>query len=375
MAINNHIKIPALPSIYSKNKDLSRKIDVFYSLPENGVNEDTGVLMYICGFRAHAEANVFKKLRNNFADEYNLITVQCNYFGYEFMQKPQKLRPQDKHMDYFTKDELIKIYKRGDFHIDEFIELAEKYPVKMLLREDLNDECPENFNEMGIMQAIDNLNALITVMKKVASMGYKFNSKKIILFGNSQGAYLSYLCNMLAPDLISLIIDNSSWLYPEHLAKDKRVLTLTPGKATLKIVFDYKARDIIDDFQILDLKKMYSQFENKARIISFHGEGDHLISLEDKINFLSDINNSEISPITNETLGTYPSDVFSNSNHGLGAHFLNLFKYVCENYNLNFDKDLEFNIPRNNYLETNKYRYIFDYTGSMPVIAKCEKHR
>ena len=374
MAINNHMKIPALPSIYSQNKQSCREIDVFYSIPQDGLDEDTGVLLYICGFRGHAEANVFKKLRNNFADEYNLITIQCNYFGYEFMQNPLKLRPQDKHMNYFTKEELIKIYKKGSFQINEFIKLSENYPVKMLLREDLSAECPENFNEMGIMQAIDNLNALITVMKKISSMGYKFNCKKIILYGNSQGAYLSYLCNLIAPDLISLVIDNSGWLYPEHLEKDRRILTLTPGKATLKIVFDYKARDIIDDFEILDLKKMYSNFDNKARIISFHGEDDHLISLSEKNKFLSTVKNSQLYPITTETLKNYPPNIFSKTGHGLGANFLNLFKYIFENCDLKFEKDSEFKRLKNSYVETEGYRYIFDYTRELPYIAKYKKY-
>lgn len=373
MAINNHARIPALPSIYSDKKGLTREIDVFYSIPDKGINEDTGVLLYINGFRGHAEANVFKKLRNNFADEYNLITVQCNYFGIEFMQKPHNLKPQDKHMAYFTKEELISIYKRGTFHYNEFLELAGKHPVKMLLREDLSKECPENFNDMGIMQAMDNINALLYVMNKVNDLGYTFNSKKVIAFGNSQGAYLSYLCNLFAPDLITLIIDNSAWIYPEHLAKDRRVMTETPGNAILKIVFDYKARDIIDDFEIIDLKTMYSNFDNKAAIISFHGEEDHLVSLKDKKKFLNSLKGeTELHPITSKTLGNYP-EIFSTTGHGLGANFLNLFKYVIDNYDLSFEKQLELQNPKNSYLETSNYRYIIDYRGDVPTIVRCKK--
>lgn len=372
MAINNHIKIPALNSIYSDNKDYKREIDVYYSLPEKGINKDTGVLLYIYGFRGYAEANVFKKLRNNFADEHNLITIQCNYFGYEFMQNPKNLKPQDKHMNYFTKDELIKIYKRGTFNIDAFYKLAEKYPVKMLLREDLSKECPENFNDMGIMQAMDNLNALLYVMDMVNKMGFKFNSKKVILYGNSQGAYLSHLCNRLAPDLISLIIDNSGWLYPRHIEKDSRSLTKKKGKATLKLVFDYKARDIIDDLEVLDLKKLYSDFENKAKIIAFHGEDDHLISLDDKTKFISKINNAIINPITSETLGKYEG-IFGDTSHGLNANFITLFNYVLDNYELEFEEDTEFKAPNNNYLETSEFQYIVDFKSKLPTIAKAKK--
>lgn len=372
MALNNHIKIPALNSIYSDKKSSNREIDVYYSLPENGINEDTGILLYIYGFRGYAEAKVFKKLRNNFADEHNLITVQCDYFGYEFMQNPKNLRPQDKHMDYFTKEELIKIYHRGKFNIKEFYKAAQNYPVKMLLREDLSAECPENFNEMGIMQAMDNLNALLYVMNTISEMGLKFNSKKVILFGNSHGAYLSHLCNILAPGLVSLIIDNSGWLYPKHIEQDSRAITKKEGLSNLKIVFDYKARDIIDDFEILDLTKLYSNFDNKAQILAFHGEKDHLISLSDKKAFISKLPNAQIYPVTSKTLGKY-EDVFVDTSHGLGANFLNLFKYVLENHELEFEQSTDFKIPDNTYIETSNFRYIFDYTQKTPMIAKSKK--
>lgn len=372
MALNNHIKIPALNSIYSDNKNANREIDVYYSLPEKGINEDTGVLLYIYGFRGYSEAKVFKKLRNNFADEYNLITVQCDYFGYEFMQNPKNLRPQDKHMEYFTKEELIKFYKRGSFRIKEFYKAAENYPVKMLLREDLSAENPDYFNDMGIMQAMDNLNALLYVMNMIHEMGFKFNSKKVILYGNSQGAYLSHLCNVLAPDLASLIIDNSGWLFPKHLEKDSRTITKQVGQAKLKLVFDYKARDIIDDFEILDLEKLYSSFENKARIIAFHGEDDHLISLKDKTKFISKVKNASIYPVTSKTLGNY-TDIFSDTTHGLGANFLTLFKHVLEDHEIEFENTTEYKEPKNTCIETSEFMYIFDYTNKVPRVAKFKK--
>ncbi|WP_338627164.1 DUF2920 family protein [Clostridium baratii] len=373
MAIERKVILDAIPSIYSKNRNkMSRKLEAYYSIPSSGINEQTGILMYIAGFRGHSNANVFKKLRRVFADEYNLITIQCNYFGYEFMQKPKLIKPQDKHMNYFTKEELIKIYNRGKFHIEEFRKLSEKYGVKMLLREDLSNESIENFNEMGIMQASDNLNALISIINILKEDGHSFNSNKVILYGNSHGAYLAHLCNRLAPDLISVIIDNSGWLYPRHIKKDSRILKEKNGETVLNFVFDYIARDIIDDHQIIDLEYIYNGFSNKAKILSFHGEKDHLISLEDKRNFIKKLDNAELIRIGEDNLQSY-KDIFKNYKHGLGADFLKLFEYLVEEYNLLSIETNNTGEIKNLYIETDLYRYIFDYSNDFPYISKCKK--
>ncbi len=54
---------------------------------------------------------------------------------------------------------------------------------------------------MGIMQAIDNISAVICIMEIIKDNCYKFNRNKIIIYGHSHGAYLAYLCNAFAPNL------------------------------------------------------------------------------------------------------------------------------------------------------------------------------
>ena len=78
------------------------------------------------------------------------------------------------------------------------------------------DEDLTNFNDMGIMQALDNISAIVTVIEIIKDNGYKFDESKIIIYGHSHGAYLGYLCNAFAPNLFSMIIDNSAWLF-QHI--------------------------------------------------------------------------------------------------------------------------------------------------------------
>lgn len=373
MAINKELVIPALPSIYSEEPLLAQRgLKIYYSTPEKGVNEDTGFLLYISGFRGYPTANVFKKLRSNFADDYNLVTVQCEFFGNEFMLNPRKIRLQDKHMNYFSKEELINIYKKSEFQLDTFLDICSNYEFKMLVREDLSNECPENFNEMGLMQAIDNLNALLYVMKTLHNSGVVFNTKKVIAYGNSHGAYLSHLCNILAPDLITTVIDNSGWIFPRHFFKDSRALTKEYGKSKIKFVFDYKAREIINDFDILDLENLYQKVKSKAQIINYHGNDDHLIPLKEKQEFINSIPNAKIVPISKENLNEYEG-IFKDESHGLGANFITLFKHVMNNDYITFEKDIKFKLPTNNYIETDTYKYIFDYKTEVPSIVRVDK--
>ena len=44
---------------------------------------------------------------------------------------------------------------------------------------------------------------------------------------------------------------------------------------------DYKGRQWIDDLEVYNLRRMYAQFHNHARILSFHGENDGLVPLRD----------------------------------------------------------------------------------------------
>ncbi|WP_223869599.1 DUF2920 family protein [Paenibacillus sabuli] len=105
-----------------------------------------------------------------------MVTIQCDFFGWEFMQSVS-----------------------------------------------LN-ETVSNFNDMGIMQALDNITAVIIVSEFIKDNNLKFNAKKIIADGQSHGAYLAFLCNRFAPNLFSLIIDNSAWIVPAYLTLNRRII-------------------------------------------------------------------------------------------------------------------------------------------------------
>lgn len=300
------------PNIYNNYSE--RNLKIYFSEPDNGVNDETGLLLFIPGFGGHANSNVYKKMRAVFADKYNLVTIQCDYFGWEFMQADQ-----------------------------------------------LN-ETIGNFNDMGLLQALDNITAVILVAEVLKDNNFEFNSDRIWIYGHSHGAYLAYLCNVLAPKLFSMIIDNSAWLFPAYLKAD-RYLTLN-GKTT---VFNYYAKKVLKDTAVLSLLNLYHDFENNCEIYSFHGETDTLVTLNEKAVFCRKVNNCMLKPITQSDID---QKIFNSTGHGLGADFLGLFDHVVSNLTHKVYNTVRSGIVlKNQSISMESNTYYFDYNGKVPVLT------
>jgi len=359
-------------SIYNKSNGTpanTRKIKVYFSVPEKGTNEDTGLLLFIAGFGGTASSNVYKKMRNEFADKYNVVTIQCDYFGYEFMQGSENMQiphfDKEQFSKIFSAEEISQVYKNGQVDFNTFLDLGRKYNIKMDVKEDLSEENIDNFNDMGVMQAIDNVVAVLSVMNILYNNAQDFNSKKVIVYGHSQGAYLAYLCNAFAPKLFSLIIDNSAWLYPVYLIDGNRMLMSKRGNLTLVIIFEYLAKKIIYDKEIFNLPYLYSKFKNNCQIIVYHGTTDNLIKCKDKSGFCSRINKCIYNEISEDKVDGI---VFKSTNHGLDSDFIELFDYTINNYNIQFEKDTFLDLQSEVILQTSKHKYCIDYQNIIPEI-------
>lgn len=358
-------------SIYSnglKNQSYSeRKTKIYFSTPDTGINEYTGILLIIAGYGGNPSSNVYKKMREQFADKYNLITIQCDYFGSEFMQDSEDINiPQIDSKTLkrvFSNDEIKEIYNQDKLDFNRLIEIGSKYNITLDVKENLSAEYFGNFNDMGVMQALDNIAAVLKVMSIVYENGYQFNTKKVILYGQSQGAYLAYLCNRFCPTLFSHIIDNSSWIYPQYLLSN-RYLSYTIGNLTLNVEFEYLAKQMDVNNKILDLNYLYSNFENDCEITSYHGVTDNLISHIEKRSFCSKVKNCAYNEITEEKID---GEIFKSTNHGLDANFLNLFDYTIKNKE--FKKDTFLDLSENVIIKAYEKDYYIDYKNILPLFT------
>lgn len=311
MAKEYSIQTLGQPNIYTSQL---RNYSVFFSVPDNTERKASvnGIIIIIAGFGGRSESNVYKKMRGLFADKYNMVTVQCDYFGYEYMQK------------------------------------------------DLLEENEESFCDMGPIQAMDNLIALKCVKDylKEKKISYENN---VIAYGHSHGAYLAYLMNALMPNVLTCIIDNSAWLFPQYI-DNNRFLRLECEGNIKTLQFDYILRNIIFDRDIYNLQVMYKLFNNSTRIISFHGTADNLVSINDKLVFIADTKNASIEIIGSNRI----DEAFRSCGHGLDADFLKMFDYVMERYRTNACKPtLAFD---DRVFETKYAVYGIDNSDGIPVL-------
>ncbi len=367
MAKNYDFEIYGQPSHYDPEE---RKLKVYFSEPDKGINKKTGILLFIAGFGGHANSNVYKKMRSVFADKYNLVTIQCDYFGWEFMQGANQISLSYNKTELeknFKPEEADYIYRDNNI-LDRLIEIASKYNMNISTRAVLSENL-KNYNDMGTIQAIDNITAVISVMEIIKDNGFEFDRDKVIMYGNSHGSYLSYLCNAFAPSMFSMLIDNSSWLFPRYL-KNNRYINSVHGNCVLSVEFDYLAKKLDYDEEILYLPSLYKKFTNKCNIICYHGTNDNLISHNDKFKLKQIIGEKFIYNEIDES--KIDNKLFKSTQHGLDADFLELFDYTIKNHNFDL-KDIINRKNENISYETKMNRYLVDYRGIVPVLELEKK--
>lgn len=306
-----------------------RGLKVVFDEPNTGINEDTGMLVLIGGYGSKLTSNIYVKMRSLFADCYNMITLQCDFFGYEYMSPD-----------------------------------CSKLNVPF-------QETEDSYHEMGPMQAMDHLIAIKSIMKIIEVNKMAFNKNKIIFYGHSHGAYLSYLCNAFAPKLISAIIDNSAYLFPYYITHDRTVKhTLSQTnqvQVELSHKFHYLVSDLDIDRQIYDLQYLYQRIKNNTKILSYHGSEDTMIPYEDKRKFIQTIDHAILHQVTPEQVD---GRIFHSAIHSLDMDFVYFFDHVYHKYHLGEGSELERGIFSEVSYRTEKYKYKVILRNEFPVMVR-----
>ncbi|OMC89143.1 hypothetical protein BK128_04230 [Viridibacillus sp. FSL H7-0596] len=357
MAENQSIKIPAHHNIYNGSSNRGLRIDISY--PDN-IDEKTGIAILVPGFGGTIDSNVYKKMRETFADTHNLVIVQCDYFGSEFMQCASLFNPKgqlEELLSFLSHEERNSINK--DF--SNFLELLSTKQITVPVIAQLG-ETLDHFNDMGFMQAIDIITAIEAVRIILEENDITFNSKKVIGYGHSHGAYLLHLSNCLAPHLFSHIIDNSAWIEPGYLDLN-RYLYQVYGNMELEVEFNYIAKEYIEDKKSLSLNTFYDYFDNAAKIISFQGNNDNLINHIEKEVLVSNIPHSEFILIDENNVDGI---IFKSNQHGLDADFLNMFEYGLEKLG-HHENSIEVRLIYEVVLSQTKIKV--DYSSMLPIFT------
>lgn len=354
MSKEYEIEVIAQPSLY-KPKD--RTLRIYFSEPDAGIHENTGILLLISGYGGQANSNVYKKMRSQFADTYNMVTVQCNYFGWEYMQSNTDIRITGDMLEKTLTEEEKKLLLT-DFNTNKHIFREKTIDINMQLNETL-----ENMNDMGPVQAIDQLTALKVVTDIILQNGLVFNKKKIVLYGFSHGGYISYLCNALMPGVVTTIIDNSAYVFPSNLNYNRTLMWQEEAGYNVCIIYDYLIKNIVFDKDIYDLNYLYERQNSNVKVISFHGLNDTMAPIKDKLVFLEKISNSICEVIDENRID---GDMFNSTKHGLGADFLKLYDYAERKYGSESEREgLQFG---SHIIETEKCKYFICFDDEIPLL-------
>jgi len=370
MAKTYEIEVQAQPSIYSPKE---RTMMMYFAEPEEGVNQDTGILCIFAGYGGTAQSNIFQKMRILFADAYNLLTVQCDYFGYEYMQdRKQQGEVTVEEMKKVLSKAEIDLLKR-DYKKYEHILKGKIFEQKIEL-----GETKESFNDMGLMQAVDNLRAIKILFDIVENNNYIINKNRVYAYGFSHGAYLAYLCNALNPNLFTAIVDNSGYLFPFFAKVERRVMAIDDEGIHIKQIFCYKASEYVEDEELLYLPKLYKQFDNQADIICYAGETDDMTSLEDKKSFLNQVEHTKVETITESRVDMVR---FKSTNHGLGADFIELFHFAYKTYLEPKEEERKKKRKKENHkityeniaYDTKRFHYEVRWEAGMPILYRIKQ--
>ena len=336
MAKEYEVQINGQPTWYS---DQVRRFKMYFAEPENQVNRDTGILLLIAGYGGNANSHVYQKMRRKFADMYNFVTLQCDYLGWQFMQDDQHLA--------ITEQMLRKELSPREFR-------------------SLEKENAQEFNEMGMNQAMDHLMALHILQDILKENGLDYCRDRVYIYGQSHGAYLAYLCNRLAPDLFCGIIDNSAYLFPYYLEHDRQVTKI--GEIfSLQKIYHYMMADQEIDREGYDLEYLYRGFDNHARIICYHGIDDEMIPLEEKSSFLDRVNGALLHTISNREVD---GKTFKSTGHSLGADMLKVFGMALAELETEKKEKQVTNTFQETKIITSKYIYWIDRIQGVPILYR-----
>lgn len=290
--INDH------PSVYDE-MHTARKLRVEYTLPDAGCNMQTGMLFLVPGYGGNIESKVYCHIREELADKHNLVIAQCEYFGIQFMQG--ELPPD--------------VEKMG---LDEHVESIElNWEISLA-------ESKRDFNDMGMMQALDIVTSVLYLLETVEIV----NTNRIILFEQSHGAYLAHLSNIICPHLFSFILDISGYIMPYYLDRTRVVGYQLGDSKIINVLYKYmvmRNREIRYNENLYSLDYLYQVSDNKCGIIAVQGNEDWMVDYKEKQYFIEKIPHGQMMLVTSEDVdGT----IFKNTNHGCGLDYIKFLDMI-----------------------------------------------
>ena len=200
----------------------------FYACYDD-VKEAKALLVIIPGLGADSDSGYRTHLMRTMAENYDVACISVDYhcignrpqlgakFGLDDIDREILTRqlssiginlPIDlKSIDCHEKVDLILKFLSKEITIRKESGLL---PADFRLNASITMVPTKNeYQNFGVMQAMDVLNAVLYTKKYINSA--KFEHLPVIMVGSSHGGYLAHMCAKIAPWLVDAVIDNSSY--------------------------------------------------------------------------------------------------------------------------------------------------------------------
>jgi len=333
-----------------------KPIEYFVTSPDNGINDDTGLILVIPGFGDRADGEYQKdKLRPYLANKYNCLAVGVNYFGAQLFALPGSetdyqldvnafqtaindmfgVTPQE----YTVNNSFDLSVLSGILAARGIRKLGTEFRLFYRNRNDINE-----YQSFGFLPAIDHLYVLRDVLKN-----YEVNRKKLIAFGTSYGGYISLLLGKFAPKTFSVLIDNSGFIKTMienidtiHVLRKLDCLKLNGVEYPL---VNHNPWTIIDDSSPYYFSDSHRCIRNLlanehigitlSRYYIFHSIEDTIVPIKEKDTFCAMLRERGIEvnyrPVNSNDID---GKLFKNLNHGMDASLRGIFDLVASSDNL-----------------------------------------
>jgi predicted esterase len=385
------------------HKNFDREIEVFIKEPDAGVNADTGLFLILHAAGGYAENPYFRKLREEWADRYNVVAIGVNYLGTSNdREHPTKLSLQNpeqtvKYLDSRARAEnpegLAALHASGSCNWTDLLSLFPNTDLSQHVivvdkslphRDEMKD-----YRDYGYIQTMDCLYAVKYTLDR-----YKINSKRIFVFGSSLGGYLAQTCAKFAPNTFSLVADNSGFpaiMQNDVFLKGRYTRIVIENKACLfcapQLFYEsdrnspyyfsddmFKIRALNDNSHLAVFKQHF-----KGRIVAFHAKKDQLVPYAGKLDLHEKYRKNGVNSVF-YSFDTADIDgkVIISDGHGMSADLKLLFEKYCDEFALNDKKSdgvTDFDIGHKIVYSGAKSNFILDYSGGYPTIENRKIQR
>ena len=369
-----------------------KRVEYFITSPEKGINNKTGLFLFVSGYGMNASSKYEKKTRQYFANKTNCMCAGINYFGIGLKGG------ENAGLGYEINTKFMDFIRHCyGIQPNEYI-LNQRYDLSLLSNKlqslgiaILDSRCKlttidakDSYLSFGFLPALDLLCVVGEILKK-----FKLNKKKILAFGTSYGGYLSLLASKFAPNTFSSIIDNSGFVTTRiNEIIDNGLDSFFLAHTNINgVLYPYVHKH---PWTILDAYSPF-YFSDSHRMIRSLLEENHLQKTRTKY-FIYHSANDEIAPIAEkekfiEILNRYAdvfykkiseNDVdgktFKNASHGMNASMKGLFDLVAEKATLEKESSFtDFDLESRLSFNCNNKNYIFDYDKSYNLSVRIKE--